>query len=665
MNTPLTLPDPYNPETHLLKNITENGIFHESRKGAAFAASLVANGTKQDLALAEQVLDVVLSCQEHNPDDPHAGNFYWMFEDDTVQDLNAVEFCLEHLIPMMLQHSDRLAATTQDKTLDAIRFGLKEIARLDVLVAYTNICLLDIVNTCLGGELLQDEQIKARGRQKLKDWMTFTDSNGTAFEHNSPTYTNVCIKALHRLASYSKHEETQIRARTSSAQLGLSAALHIHKDTGRWAGPHSRAYHPSILCETPAELELLKTWLSNAAIPDWLEDILEASPTHFEITETASSDSQIGLTTYQAPDYALGVSSKEYSGQSNVLMLHYSCQTADKPGVLYTRYLMNEKWLGDFYHATDRTKSRNIIDEGQFFGVQQGNKAIGLYTIASPAVMHSAKLCLILLGAHKVDEVWLGDTRISEKTFETLDDELVILKSGEVFIAIKPLTRTSLGKTAPMKLVEREGDLVLELYNYQGTAKSFWELNWPGFFYKGKPQCGFYVEVASKKDYADANAFARAILAGKLKDSTQDAFNFSGQEERLWTVSYERDDITLGIEIDVMQWQLKRRWNKIGELGWPMLESPMAKQTTSGLVECNGAKLECNPVSAWLYANPETDTYAAGYHGTEAGPIKLSMPRAEIQIASMGLGTLVYQNGQLKVDALEVNNIQIYPKGKV
>ncbi len=101
---PLPLSESFNPDTNMLPRTTETGTYQSSRRAAAFAAQLVANGTPQELALAEKVLDAVLGCQERREGDPHYGSFKWVLEDDVVQDLNAVEFNLEYLIPMMLQH---------------------------------------------------------------------------------------------------------------------------------------------------------------------------------------------------------------------------------------------------------------------------------------------------------------------------------------------------------------------------------------------------------------------------------------------------------------------------------------------------------------------------------------------------------------------------------
>jgi hypothetical protein len=659
MPQPLPLPENYNPKTHLLAKVTEIGLFHETRAGAAFADRLVANGAPQDLALAGKVLDVVLGCQERRAGDPHHGNFTWMLEDDHVEDLNAVEFNLEHLTPMMLRHAGRLPDALQKRVLDAIRSGLDEIRRLDVSIAYTNICLLDVLNTSLGGELLRDHAIAARGYRKLTAWMAFTDSQGIAFEWNSPTYGAVDIRALRLLADMTRDEETRIHARTAAARMGLSTALHIHAATGRWAGPHGRAYHPSVVCETPPEIDLVRGWIADGTLPAWLTDALDARPASFEISETAHVDREMGVTTYHSPSFALGTASKEYSGQSDVLMALYVRLGAARPGVLYTRYLTNDKWLGDFYHATDRTKSRNLIEEGQFYGVQSGPRAIALYTPPrSPGVISSAKACFIFTERWLVDDIWIGSRRVESLPADAAPGEVIVVGSGSAWIAILPLARTDLGRDAPIRLVEREGDLVLEIYNYLGPKKAFWELGWPGLFYKGRPQCGVYVEMVERVDYADGGAFGRAVASGELRDVTALPFTYAGDGERPWTVEYSRDDQALGIEVDLMEWRLKRRWSERCDIGWPMLESPVARQNATGRVEVGDAVLECGQGPAWLFASPATGRYVAGYHGQQPAPLTLTLPGGRVEVPDMGIGTIVWDNGKVTVEAVGVESVR-------
>jgi hypothetical protein len=653
--SPLPLPPDFNPDTYLVAKVTENGVFHESRRGARLAAELVANGTPQDLELAEQVLRVVLGCQERDKDDPHYGNFMWMLEDEVVGDLNAVEFNLEYLIPMMLQHGDRLSTALREQVLEAIKLGLDEIRRLDVLVAYTNITLLDILNTCLGGELLRDVQIASRGYRKLIVWMAFTDREGTPFEYNSPTYTPVTLRALAQLAALVQHSDTRTRARAALARLGLSAALHIHAGTGRWAGPHSRAYHPSVVAETEAEVEMLHRWIEDGTLPGWVRDALTRRPEAFEVTETAFAARDLGITTYHSKSFALGVSVKEAGGQSDVVMAHYVRPGSPRPGVLYTRYLTNDKWLGDFYHATDRTKSRNLIEEGRFYGVQQGPCAIGLYTLAHPAPLHSAKAALIWTQRELVDEIWIGGERIDTLPRDLEPGQVVVVGSGDVWFAVLPLTVSDLGRGAPLRLVEREGDLVLELYNYLGPEKSFWELSWPGAFFKGQPQCGFYLEVAERGAYADGSAFAQTVKNGILMDETAPPFTYAGEADRSWKVEYSRDERALGIEVDLMKWQLVRRWTDKGSLNWPMLESPVARQSSMGRVEIGSAVLTCGSEAGWLFASPETGRYVAAYHGLRPAPLTLTVPGGSVQVPMMGTGTVLWDNGKVMVDAVDLS----------
>ncbi|MFN2134023.1 MAG: hypothetical protein ACK2VD_26115 [Anaerolineae bacterium] len=651
---PLALPDDFDPAAYLPAKTTENGIYHESRRGARLAAQLVANGTPQDLQMAERVLDAVLACQERHPDDPHCGNFCWMAEDEVVEDLNAVEFNLQALTPMMIRHGERLPPHVRARVLEAIRLGLREIERLDVLVAYSNIAVLDIVNTSLGGELLGDARVAARGYRKLVEWMAFTDQYGVPFEYNSPTYTSVIIRALKLLADLTRDRATRIRAHTAAARLGLSVALHIHPATGRWAGPHSRAYHPTVACETEPERAMFERWIEDRTLPDWLDDALNCRPREMQVDETAYPERDMSITTYHSRSFALGTAASGFGGQANAMMVHYARSDSERPGVLYTRYLVNDKWLGDFYHATDRTRSRNLIDEGRFYGVQRGPHAIGLYTPSRLGATTSAKTALILTDRAAIDGLWVGQTRIGALPMAIAPGEVLVIESGRVRIALLPLARTALGRSAPARAVERNGDLVVELYNYSGPEKRFWELDWPGAFYQGTPQCGFYLEVTERDAHVDAPAFAQAVSAGQVLDRTAPPRIYDGRQERCWAVEYAREGTALGIEVDLMAWRLKRRWTEAGEIGWPMLDAPVAQETRDGQAIVGDARLTCGREAGWLFACPERKRWVAAYHGLQPAPLELVVPGGRVTIEAMGTGLVIWDDGAVRIEALSM-----------
>jgi hypothetical protein len=658
--TPLAMPDNFNPETYMLSKTTEYGTFHESRKAAGFAQALVANGTPEDLALAEKVLDATLACQELHEDAPHYGNFFWMREDEVVTDLNAVEFVLEKLIPMMIQHGERLSSAMRVRVLDSIRLGLDEIRRLDVLVAYTNITVLDIVNTCLGGELLEDPAIAQRGYGKLVTWIGFTSQYGIPFEYNSPTYTAVTLRALKQLTDWVRDEPTRVRAKTMAARLGLSVALHIHGATGRWTGPHSRAYHPTVVCETEPEVTMLRRWAGDGTVPAWVLDALDARPVPMEAIETAHPERAMGITTYHSSSFALGVAATDFGSQANALIAHYARPEADRAGVLYTRYIINDKWFGDAYHATDRTKSRNLLEEGRFIGVQDGFRAIGLYAPRRLGLCTSAKACLIWTGRDQVDEIWVGPRRVEALPATVEPGELdsasgvVVVGSGDAWLAVLPLTVSDLGRDAPMRLVERGGDLVLELYNYLGPEKSFWEMNWPGAFYQGQPQCGFYVEVAERAKYPHGRTFVDWVASGEIMDDAAPPFVYAGERERLWTVAYRREGRELGLEVDLMAWRLKRRWTHEGELGWPMLASPIAGGTRDGQVTVGDVTLQCGPEAGWLLVNPQAERWVAGYQGLQPAPLRVMSPAGGVALDGLATGVVVWDQGEVTVEGIGI-----------
>ncbi len=635
------------------------------RRAAELAEQFLANGTPEDIETAQKLLQIVMSAQEKRTGAAHRGNFLWNSNSATVQDLNAVEFTLSYLIPMMVRNGDRLPEDIRKQVLDCIRLGLEEIKQLDVAVTYTNIASMDCLNSCLGGELLSDEVIASRGYAKFERFAEITASNGTIFEYHSPGYMLVTMRALKRLAENVRHEDTRIRARAMAARLALGTALRIHPKTNRMAGPFSRAYSWQLLFESDTEADIVRQWIADKTAPAWIEHALQSQKLPMQIDETAVADWNIGTTAYLSPSFSFGVASREVSRQSSVLVIHGHRLEKDHPDLVYSRYKVEESDkreensnAGQRHPAYER-----YFEQGKFYGVQSKSRAIVVYAPLIPeyfstyAPFHvdafsSAKTALIWNERDSVDSIWIDDRLVNDLPAQVKPGGIVTFSMGSVLIAVRPLTITEMGHQSPIQIVEADGRLVFEMYNYLGPRKSFWELDRFSRFYQGQPICAFYVEVDEHSKYPDGKSFCRTIAKGKFRENIDPpGTSYIDSAERLWSAEYERDGETLGMEVDILQWKLKRRWNHEGDLGWPMLECPNARQNDTGQVAVGDAELTCGKHPAWLFADPEAKVWAAGYYGPPA-PFKLIVPGGSVEIESMGTGTLVWKAGVVTIEAI-------------
>jgi len=132
-----------------------------------------------------------------------------------------------------------------------------------------------------------------------------------------------------------------------------------------------------------------------------------------------------------------------------------------------------------------------------------------------------------------------------------------------------------------------------------------------------------------------------------------------GQGQRSHRVSYRRADIDLALEVDLMQWRLLGRSVRGEDPGWPMLESPMARQQADGDVTVGNAQLTTPAgAPAWLFS-PHDDLAVAAFHGLEPGRVTLKLRGGEVRVDAMGTGTIVWQDGQVTVDAIDVSGIEV------
>ena len=500
---------------------------------------------------------------------------------------------------------------------------------------------------------------------KLAKLTDITAANGTVFEFYSPGYTGITMQALHLLASRVRHEETRIRARAMMARLALTTALHIHPATRCLAGPFSRAYAVELLGNRVFSAERIREWIRNGMAPAWIERVLDRTPPlPMQIDEAAVMDWDLAATTYLDEPFSMGLASREVSRQTATLIIQYPRPEPERPGIILSRYLINDTCANPIAADSQHAQHPLPYESGKFLGVQSGPRAICLYaprTLAHPFSLapcsmdewHSAKAAVIWTRRDDVDGIWIDGAPVQSLPADVPGGAVVTIASGPIYTALRPLSRTDLGCGAPLRLTETQGMLAFEMHNYLGPPRSHGDAVEPmSRFYRGQPQCGFYVEVAARDAYPDGPAFAQAIAQGEVTDDcAPEVTSYMDDKKRPWSVAYARDGHTLGIEIDLMNWKLLRRWTEQGDLEYAMLECPVARQSLTGRVEVGAAVLECAPAPAWLYADAEGDLYIAGYHG-EPGPLAITTPTGRVQIDNMGAGTVVIDQGAVTVEAL-------------
>ena len=662
MPSPLALPENYDAQAHMVTHQVRGRIFHATIPSVHLAYELMTSGTPTDIAEATDIFHAVLACQEIRDTEPHYGNFRWELEDEVVEDLNAVQFVLFNCISVLCKTSNALSSDLVVAMRRAIALGLEEIARIDVALAYTNIVLKDIANSCLGGQVLSNHSISRRGQEKLVQWMAHVDTYGLPAEYNSPNYASVAIRVLGRLAELTEDKHTCIRARTMLARLGLSAVLHIHPGIGCWAGPFSRAYSHAVFNAEAFNADDVRVWVDGGQLPTWIGDLLQRPNTPQQIDETAHGEGPVALSTYHSPSFCLGVASCELKTQevifialqSSVFYAQYRRPHSTCCGVLFSRYILDDQWLS-FQTTPSREPGQVVPEEGHFYGVHDRGRAIGLYAprgLDAWTRRTSAKAVLVWTGIEQVEEIWVGQHKVNSLPAAVPRGKVVVIGSGALWTAVLPLKLTDLGGGAPIRLVELDSHLALEMYNYTGPAKTFWEMAKPGSFYQGQPRCGFYTELAERTDYASGADFAAQVEIGTLVDEAPPPATYTAGGARALRVEYTRDERALGIEVDLYEWSLKQRWTQDGPLGWPMHESPYARQSASGQVSIGGATLTCDKGPIWLYACPERKRYIATYSGIGKTSLRLEVPGDVVELAEMGTGMVIWDKGQVEMEAI-------------
>lgn len=668
LNAPVQTQDM--PETQ-----TDHGVFHVTRDAAALAGRLVASGSPEDLARAERIYDALLSCQEARPDHPHVGNFLWMAEDSEVEDLNAVEFVLSRLIYTLRADGaavKKYSPDLFDRLVKSVRAGLSEIARLDVHPGYTNIAVLDSTNTCLGAELVGDEALFARGFRKLCLWCGFTVRSGHVMEFNSPTYLPVSIDALTRLATDVQHPTVRALAAAAARRLLLSAGLRYHPASGRWAGPHGRGYAASIGLEQGHREEKIARSRRDGDLR-FLARITDSWNRPVEITETASVDQGLQLTSLLSDSFCVGTALKPFMSQSNVLIAYIAdpANPGQTRNVMYSRYLTNDKWFGDFYHDTDRSNTRNLLDEGRFIGLQRGNTILAAYAPDSLESVSAAAAELVLASADAVDRVQVDGALVEDFPVSVERSRVIGIETGGTCIAIRCAELVPLGADSGIRIVRRGDSLVVEFLQYRGQKKSFWETRTMGGFYKGKAAVGFVLSVAELSECGSLDRHVSRLASARVTSEAQPPGMYDGASAREWCMTYEDagdEASTLSMTVDLYAWKLLSSVVGGEAPGQPMLNvvagderQPVCAESNQGSVTLDSLTAHWTGGAVWLARSHDGSAWACGWINPEAKPGTLKVQAGEdvYELSGTVAGFLHVQHSLVHADVEQLERLTV------
>ena len=123
-------------------------------------------------------------------------------------------------------------------------------------------------------------------------------------------------------------------------------------------------------------------------------------------------------------------------------------------------------------------------------------------------------------------------------------------------------------------------------------------------------------------------------------------------------MEYARDNESIGIELDMMEFEIEKIWTKDKDLDlYPMLDSSIAIQKLEGDILLNNSKLSCQGSGArWLVAIPELNLFVAAYNGPDPSSLSLRTPDGKVEIGQLSRGFVKWDNGEVEIEATGLVN---------
>jgi hypothetical protein len=222
-------------------------------------------------------------------------------------------------------------------------------------------------------------------------------------------------------------------------------------------------------------------------------------------------------TTYLEEEFALGTSTRPFCGGGQTDLFHEIHRL--RPGAsswadiraVFTRYLVNDA------QPEDKENMGLLVQQGNGTTIQDDRRALVLFHPSGykREGITTLKLSLVLQEmTSPVEEIWIGDRKLTAGDGESVATDWVILRDGPVMLAFYPLNGTDLGRQVAIRSEGQHGYRVISFYNYQGPARDF------PMHDLQTVQNGFICEVTTLNEHADVPAFLADLRQAEMVDFT-------------------------------------------------------------------------------------------------------------------------------------------------
>ncbi len=223
------------------------GRVHGTNKSAEYAAAIFYTGEKKYYARAQRVFERLAELQDTDPQSKTFGLWAYYAEeslkDMKAPDYNFADFIGKHFIYVLDRHERELNAHTAEIMRTALKNAVTCSIKRNVSPDYSNISMMSCMTIISAGEILNDSDIKAIGKKRLKKAYEYNMYSNAFSEYNSSTYTPLAIAELTRMMMYFKDEECLKMAHELHDLAWENISSYYSDQIGELAPPQKRCYY--------------------------------------------------------------------------------------------------------------------------------------------------------------------------------------------------------------------------------------------------------------------------------------------------------------------------------------------------------------------------------------------------------------------------------------